>query len=96
MLQDEDFAEPCTSDKIKLNEEILEQLRQLSVRDDVSVGKLSKLIAREPKLGAEIIKIASAKSSGDTPVTTIAQAVMTLGADTLCRTYADLLQKEKR
>ena len=94
--QDEDVAVPCTSDRIKLNEEILEQLQQLSARDDVSVGKLSKLIAGEPKLGSEIIKLAAAKNCGNgAPVTTIAQAVMKLGAATLCQTYGELLQKEK-
>ena len=85
-----------TSERIKLNEEILGKLQQLSVRDDVSIGKLSKLIAKEPKLGSEIIKIASAKGGSSTPITTIAQAVMKLGADTLCQTYAELLHKERR
>ena len=83
------------SEKIKLNKEILEQLRQLSDRDDISVGKLSKLIAREPKLGSKIIEFASARS-GSAPVTTIAQAVMKLGANTLCQAYEELLQKEIR
>jgi len=88
MLRSED-------NKIKLNEEILEQLRQLADKNDISVGKLSKIIAREPKLGAKIIKLASEKN-GNTPVTTIAQAVMKLGADTLCQVYAELLYKETR
>ena len=81
--------------RIKLNEEILERLQRLSVRDDISIGRLSRLIAKEPKLGSEIIKIASAKNNG-IPVTTIAQAVMNLGAGTLCRVYEELLRKEGR
>jgi len=89
------MAQGECSDKIKLNEEILEQLQQLSARQDVSVGRLSKLIAKEPKLGAKVIKFASKRSSSDVPVYTIAQAVMNLGADALCKVYAELLQEER-
>lgn len=88
-------TEQQVSDKIKLNEEILEQLQQLSAGKDISIGRLSKLIAKEPVLGAKVIKFASERSSSDVPVATIAQAVMKLGVDTLCQAYAELLRKER-
>jgi HD-like signal output (HDOD) protein len=69
---------------------ILKRLQQLAASNDISINKLSKIIAEDPSLGAKLIKFANASNSQQ-PVYTISQAVMQLGASTLCQTYKNLI-----
>ncbi|MDR2337865.1 MAG: HDOD domain-containing protein [Deltaproteobacteria bacterium] len=69
---------------------ILECLQQLATNNDISITKLSKIIAEEPQLGAKLIKLANASRPKQT-IYTISQAIMHLGADSLCQNYKNLI-----
>jgi HD-like signal output (HDOD) protein len=76
--------------ELQLQLNILERLQQLATNNDISINKLSKIIAEEPQLGAKLIKLANASSPKQT-IYTIAQAIMHLGADSLCQNYKTLI-----
>ncbi len=82
------------SDLAKQRQKILQDIQRCFENDDVSLAKISQIIAEEPILGEKLITYANETlpKNSNHQITTLVQALMQLGEGNICYVYKHLIK----